>query len=310
MDAPGSSQETPPSLRLDGSWERAGRNTNAAALLALLGIGAVYFNVQSLLAIAAVGIVKLTTTIPEMSGDFLQRILKTIRYFSDPLRIVVVLTQYLFMLLPALWLVRRWHTRDVRQYIRLKPGPVVDTILAVLITLMVIPGGNYIADQLVRQLGVPRELLEINAEIFTARSPLEFLWLVFVVCLTPALSEEIFFRGYVQRTFERTMGWKSVILIGVLFGLFHFQPLGLITLSILGMLFGYFFYRSKSLLPSMAAHFANNLTAVILLYRDPSQPDITNASAEIPLSLVGLTLPAGIGLMVVYHWKTRERGKT
>lgn len=301
-------QGTPPSPPVyDGSWEKGGRSLNAAALLALLGIGVVYFNVQSLLAIAAVGIVKLTTTIPEQTGDFFDRLVKTIKYFSDPLRLVVVITQYLFMLLPALWLVKSWHTKNVREYIRLRPGPILDTILAVLITLSFIPAGNYIADEFVRQLKVPQKLMEINAEFFTSRSPAEFAWLVFVVCLTPALCEEIFFRGYVQRTFERTMEWKSVILIGVLFGLFHFQPLGLVTLSILGMLFGYFYYRSKSLLPSMAAHFANNVTAVIFLFRDPSQSDaVLNAASQIPLWLVGVTIPVGVGLLIVYHWITRK----
>ena len=104
------------------------------------------------------------------------------------------------------------------------------------------------------------------------------------------------------------MGWKSFILIGVLFGLFHFQPLGLITLAMLGILFGYFFYRSRSLLPSMAAHFANNFVAILFLYQthEMQEAGTSGATAQIPLWLIGATIPAGLGLLVLYHRLTHK----
>ncbi len=292
---------------LNGSWERSSRSLNTAAILGLLGIGVLYFNAQSILAVIAVVFAQLTFDQPDLSGGYLQRLLENIRHLADPLRTAVVISQYLFMLLPALVLVRLWHSSDIRKYVRLARAPVAETLLALVATLMIIPSANFIADELVRQLGVPRTLMEINAEIFTSRSIGEFLWLVFVVCVTPALCEEIFFRGFVQRTFERTVGWKSVVLVGVIFGLFHFNPLGLIPLSILGMLFGYFFYRSRSLLPPMLAHFANNFLAVYFLYK----PDEGSAIAleSIPLWLVGVTLPVGVAGLYGYNWITRGAGK-
>ena len=39
---------------LDGTWERAGRSPGAAALVILLAIGILYFNVQSILGIFVV----------------------------------------------------------------------------------------------------------------------------------------------------------------------------------------------------------------------------------------------------------------
>lgn len=276
---------------------------NTAAILGLLGIGMLYFNAQSILAAIAVFASQFTIDRPEISGGYLQRLLENIRQLADPLRAAVVVSQYLCMLLPAVVLVRIWHSTDIRKYVRLSGAPLVEILLAVLATLMIIPSANFIADELIRQLGVPRVLMEINAEIFTSRSTGEFAWLVFVVCVTPALCEEIFFRGFVQRTFERTVGWKSVVLVGVIFGLFHFNPLGLIPLSILGMLFGYFFYRSKSLLPPMLAHFANNFLAVYFLYKPEGGTGMSMES--IPLWLVGVTLPVGVGALVLYEKRTR-----
>lgn len=304
-----SSPSSPPAedpFRFDGSWERSGRSLNSSALLGLLGIGVLYFNGQSILAVIAVVAGQIFNSGANPEGASFDRLLDFFQKHVNPLRAVVVITQFGLMLAPTLWIIKHWHSSDIRRYVRLRRGPMVDVALAILIILSFLPAGNYIADEFVRQLHVPRELMEINAEIFTSRSPLEFIWLVVVVCVTPAVCEEMFFRGYVQRTFERTMGWRSVILVGAVFGLFHFNPLGLLTLSVIGMLLGYFYYRSKSILPSMAAHFTNNLIAVSFLYR----LDDSGASAmdgRIPLWLVGITLPVGIGLLLLYHRRTAFR---
>jgi len=295
-----------PDIPLDGSWERTSRSLNTAALLGLLGVGALYFNAQSILASIAVFVTGLSLEGPDLSGSYFERLLENLRHLADPLRIAVVLSQYLFMLAPAVLLVRKWHSSSARRYVRLARGSAAEIVLAVAATLMIIPAANFIADALVRQLGVPRFLMEITAEIFTSRSPQEFVWLVFVVCITPAICEEIFFRGFVQRTFERTIGAKSVLLVGVLFGLFHFNPMGLISLSILGLLFGYFFYASRSLLPSMVAHFVNNFLAVLFLYKGGDSIDLTGME-EIPLWLVGVTLPVGIAALYGYYRMTEKR---
>jgi membrane protease YdiL (CAAX protease family) len=297
------SESPAPDVFLNGSWERSTRSLNTAAILALIGIGTLYFNAQSVLVAIAVFFTQLVDR-PEISGGYLQRLLENIRHLANPLRTAVVISQYLFMLLPALLLVRFWHSTQIRRYVRLGRAPVAEILLALLATLMIIPSANFIADQLVRQLGVPRTLMEINAELFTSRSLAELFWLIFVVCITPALCEEVFFRGFVQRTFERTVGWKSVVLVGVIFGLFHFNPLGLIPLSILGMLFGYFFFRSRSLLPSMIAHFANNFLAVFFLYKPEDGSAITLDT--IPLWLVGVTLPVGIIALLLYESTTQR----
>jgi len=288
---------------LDGSWEHSGRSLNTAAILALIGVGALYFNVQSILGALVVMVASALNSGPAAAGSGFDRIVEQVRFLAQPIRIVITVTQYGFMLLPALWIVKRWHSSTVRRYVRLDRVPVLQTVVAVLITLAFLPANNFIADQFVRQLHVPSKLMAINAELFTSRSPGEFVWLIVVVCITPALCEETFFRGVVQRTFERTMGWKSAILVGVLFGFFHMNPLGLITLAILGMLLGYFYYRSRSLVPSMAAHFTNNFVAILVLYKNSG-----GDSDQFPLWMIGGTLVIGIALLLLFDNMTRGAG--
>lgn len=312
VDAHLQSPIEPPSvssdLLLDGTWERNGRSTNVAALIGLLGIGAVFFNAESILAVVGIGVKLVLYGRPEATGGFLDKLATSMRFYAGPVRAAVLIAEFVFLLAPALWLVKRWHSSTVRQYIRLKSASTVEIVLAVLTTLAVIPAGELIAGKLMHFMHVPERLLKVNAEIFTARSSGEFAWLIVVVCLTPAICEEIFFRGYIQRTFERTMQWRSVILVGIFFGLFHFQPLGLVTLAILGILFGYFFYRSKSLFPSMAAHFTNNLVAIAVLFH-PGRADDVSAQPNVPFPfwIVGGSLLAGTGLLFLFHTVTSRR---
>ncbi|MFQ5632961.1 MAG: type II CAAX prenyl endopeptidase Rce1 family protein, partial [bacterium] len=70
----------------------------------------------------------------------------------------------------------------------------------------------------------------------------------------------------------------------------------------LGLLFGYFYYRSRSLLPSMAAHFANNFIVVLILYKAPQLSGVELAtSRQIPVLWAALTLPIGIACVYFFH---------
>jgi len=294
------------SVELDGSWEKKGRSPNAAAVVGLLGIGVLYFNAQTIVFLIGYLLTKAFIPAPEITGTFAERMSAMARHLTPAMRISLLISQYLFMLVPAWWLARQWHSRHVRDYVRLQFCSIKEIILAVLATLAIIPTGAYIGNEFMRWFKLPDVFNKFYQELFTAHSVPEFFWLVFLVAITPAICEEIFFRGYVQRTFERTIRAKSVLLVGVIFGLYHMQPLSLITLALLGIIFGFFYYRSKSLLPSMAGHFTNNLLAIFLYYKEIKIDDVGLLTAEqIPISWVLITLPIGVVLLYLYFKLTK-----
>lgn len=86
-----------------------------------------------------------------------------------------------------------------------------------------------------------------------------------MIALTPAICEELLFRGYVQRQSERSMGvvW-GIIFTGVIFGAYHMQPTKVLPLAILGIYLAYVTWRTGSLIPAIVIHFANNAFAVVL----------------------------------------------
>jgi len=93
------------------------------------------------------------------------------------------------------------------------------------------------------------------------------LALVFMICVTPAICEEIAFRGYIQTYFARDFSDNKAILISsVLFSVMHFSVLSAPYLLVAGVLFGWVRTKTGSLYPSMFIHFAHNY--VVISYFD------------------------------------------
>ena len=84
-----------------------------------------------------------------------------------------------------------------------------------------------------------------------------------VFALTPALCEEIAFRGFILSGFGS--GGRTgiaIILSSITFGLIHMVPQQVFNASLLGMVLGLIAVRSNSLLPGVAFHLCFNSLAV------------------------------------------------
>lgn len=116
-----------------------------------------------------------------------------------------------------------------------------------------------------------------------------FLVALAVGALTPAICEEIAFRGYLLGNL-RPMGLGSaVILSGILFGAMHLSLIRLLPLTALGLLFSLAAYRAGSVLPSMIMHLVNNGTIIALSFY-VGRASVDTAAA--PPSLVGALVHA------------------
>lgn len=89
-----------------------------------------------------------------------------------------------------------------------------------------------------------------------------------VIAVLPALGEELFFRGLLQRIFS---DWSKNIHIGIwvaafVFSALHGQFYGFIPRMLLGAMFGYLFAWSGTLWIPILAHLVNNASAVVATY--------------------------------------------
>ena len=82
------------------------------------------------------------------------------------------------------------------------------------------------------------------------------------------ISEELYFRGLIHRWFQsRLRFWPRVLLSSAIFGLAHFDSIGVAVSSfMLGLINAVAYERSESVWLPIAIHMITNSFGVILLY--------------------------------------------
>jgi membrane protease YdiL (CAAX protease family) len=95
-----------------------------------------------------------------------------------------------------------------------------------------------------------------------------FILNLIVLAITPAVCEEMFFRGVLQKFFVDNIRNKhiAILLTAFIFSAIHMQFSGLLPRFILGAVLGYLFYSSGSLWLSIVAHATNNALVVIAAF--------------------------------------------
>lgn len=88
-----------------------------------------------------------------------------------------------------------------------------------------------------------------------------------IVAVSPAICEEALCRGLIQYTFRDVKSKVIVVAaIGVIFGLFHMDPVRILGTGILGAAIAYVMLETKNLLLPMLMHFANNSLSAVSMF--------------------------------------------
>lgn len=192
--------------------------------------------------------------------------------------------QVLGLAVPAV-LVARMHSSDWRDFLRLRGSTGLAIGLGLLGLAALMPTVQWLGS--VNQiLPLPPFLKALEEaqndmieKVLLQRGEIWFTLLT--LALTPAICEEILFRGYVQRQAERGLGVAGGILFaGIMFGLYHLRPTQILPLSVLGLYLAFLCWSTGSLLPAMVVHFANNAFAVILAAYVRARPDLDPSVIE------------------------------
>lgn len=139
----------------------------------------------------------------------------------------------------------------------------------------------------------------------------ELLLNLLVIALIPAVGEELTFRGVLQQALTRKMKSPhvAIILSAAIFSFIHFQFYGFLPRMFLGIVLGYMFYITGSLWMSIAMHFVNNGTAVVLYYLNNKgiiDVDVDRFGALENPWLIGLSAVVTAGL-IVWCWRKGKR---
>jgi membrane protease YdiL (CAAX protease family) len=129
-------------------------------------------------------------------------------------------------------------------------------------------------------------------------------WGYLAIGLLAPLSEEIVLRGAVLRSLlskplfanrsERFNIWTAISISALFFALIHFNPAQMPHAFVIGLLLGWMYWRTGSILPGVAYHWANNSIAYIIynIYPDPDMKliDVFKGSELNVLMAVGFSM--------------------
>lgn len=134
-----------------------------------------------------------------------------------------------------------------------------------------------------------------------------------VVALTPAICEEMLFRGFLFSAFRgKHKIVVSVLLTAVIFGVYHMSIVRFFTTALLGAALAVIVYYSGSIFPAMMMHAINNGIAVLQMYHPDTMENVFPLFAveepgimeSIVVSTMGiLLLAAGVAMFKILQKK-------
>lgn len=162
-------------------------------------------------------------------------------------------------------------------------------------------------------LPVPWEVLEGLEELVTADSPGRFVWLLIVLAATPAVCEELVFRGALLAGTRSLEPWRMVLLNGVVFGAFHLSlstAIRFLPTALLGCVIAWAVWRTGSLWVGVAMHFLNNATIVALASAPWMREAVSDPRTPPPLWLIASAgIAFAIGLRILLRTQPPSRGE-
>ena len=202
----------------------------------------------------------------------------------NALRLLTAGGQILFILLPAL-VFAKWIYEDVSTIIRFKLPDWKEFalfIFGIIILTPLLQNYLYIQNFVFAYLAkvspffqniksaldsLDKMIENTYGNLLSTNSVLEGIFVIIIVSVVPAICEETMFRGFIQKSFEfKLKPFWAALITAFFFGLYHFNPYGLIPLIGLGLYFGFAAYTSNSIFIPMTLHFLNNFAAIILYF--------------------------------------------
>jgi sodium transport system permease protein len=151
---------------------------------------------------------------------------------------------------------------DVAKTFRLRPPSPADAVLAVVAGgAAIATGGAVVALQrlVFTEADISGESAKRLVEFMNTVKEMGPAALILLLAVTPAITEEILFRGFILRSFEHNWPlWKAAVASGFLFGFMHLNPYQFFYAAALGTAFAFLAVRTGSIWTAIIAHLIVN----------------------------------------------------
>lgn len=205
----------------------------------------------------------------------------------------LVASQLLFVLVPLL--VTLYTKKSVKDTFKLKPCKLRKLMGGILLGIGTIGWALIISAIATSIFKESASAAEQGLESYV---PGSFVMGLLILAVTPAICEEMFFRGYVFGALENKLKLVTAIMLNAaLFGVFHMSLARFFTTAFLGGMIAYLGHKTKSIFPGMLVHFLNNALSCVAMYYPVT---LVNAFSFLAMRNSGeVCMTIGFGVVVV-----------
>ncbi|MDU2156915.1 type II CAAX endopeptidase family protein [Clostridium sp.] len=229
----------------------------------------------------------------EIFGPLLLRPFYLVLGLSDT-RIILFLNHVILFLLPAVIYIIATKS-SFKETLKLNKLHWQDTLLIILLAFVVQPIMTFFS--LIATFFFNNEIGSFISEITST----PYVFLLALVALLPAITEEVTIRGIVLSGYENKNKYVSAIVTGLFFGILHLDPQQFLYAAVLGFILALVVRVTNSIFSSMIMHFIINGTSVTMAklvdYITKGLP-VTNQSAE--LTLKNISSSEKLFLFIMY----------
>jgi sodium transport system permease protein len=195
---------------------------------------------------------------------------------------------------------------DKRTVLSLRPATVKNLFWCVLLAFSVLFLLDEIALWQEQLTGVRASLSPEIQKLLRADSALQLVWIFFALALTPAICEELLFRGFILGRFLETgQAGQSLMMTSLLFGLFHRNLPALLPTTLAGMMLAFAVLRTGSLYYAIVMHTVVNTWAILVVNTSLGEfLPWTRQPSHVPAALL---LVCVLGVVVAGKQLQRER---
>lgn len=159
--------------------------------------------------------------------------------------------------------------QSINQVLLLNPLDVKNFILIFFITISSLPLAAFISS--VTSLFMENAAAHI---LIPATDTYQLNLLVLAIGVTPAILEEIIFRGVFYKELNKLPHFVSALIGGLFFGIVHLNLQQFFYAFALGILFAYFVHYTKSIWAPILSHFLINTINVVAMYFQINSQDV------------------------------------
>jgi len=197
------------------------------------------------------------------------------------------------------FLVVKLRKRDVKESLGLKGAPWGTFLLAPIGILALGPTSDFLARMYNEYIGWTFGNLEMIEQLVEKTNP----WALWpFVALIPGFSEEMMFRGLLQRGLGS--GWKAITVSALVFSCFHLDPPHVVGVIPLGFYLAWVAARTGSTWTTILAHAVNNSAAIFAV----ALAGNTAHDEQLPWWAMPTGWVIGGACIAGIWWLTRARG--